>query len=90
MMRKCYTIRDLKANTCVDPFCASSNGEAVRMVKHTLHSGQGMIAEFPSDFELLCVGSFDTEKGALSAVGVTSLGLLSDYVDKPVQAPLTK
>lgn len=64
MSKKLYSIRDIKAGEFSPPFVASSDLEAQRSVVASM-SSTSMLTRFSSDYELHCVGSFDTRDGSV-------------------------
>lgn len=60
MVSKVYVVRDLVAEECSAPFIAKNDGIALRQYRHMLQ--QSVL----SDFNLLCLGQFDSEKAVLS------------------------
>lgn len=58
-----YTVRDKVAEECASLFEAPNDDVAVRKVRMGFKGYPGSVA----DFTLLCIGSFDTKSGELTA-----------------------
>lgn len=57
---KLYSIFDMKARLFRVPFPAQNNAEAMRSVATALRSSpESLIAMYPEDFQLFCVGEMD-------------------------------
>jgi len=61
-----YGVKDVKASTFSPPFVARSNSEALRMIRQTMADPKTTLAQFPSDFELWLLCSFDETSGGVS------------------------
>lgn len=59
MIKSLYTVFDKKASFYVNPFCARSEGEAIRMIEQALRDPNTSIHQHPEDFQLVHIGSFD-------------------------------
>lgn len=85
MILKVFSILDVKADSFVNLFTFSTNGQAIRAFKDLVNDERSTISKHPGDYRLSCVGTFDDSTGVLSAVPAPeSLGFGSDYVDANV------
>lgn len=78
-----YTVKDTKANACINPFCMRTDFEAQRAFSDSVNDSQKSVplSQHPEDFVLLAIGEFDQESGAIVAFDVPrSLGVGSDFV----------
>lgn len=70
MMMKVYSICDIKAEEYGPLFLAKNDEIAFRMCK-----AQFKDVEYPQDYQLDCVGYFDTEKGCLDGTFINVCNL---------------
>ncbi|AXH72217.1 MAG: nonstructural protein [Microviridae sp.] len=83
MILKIFSIYDIKSEAFSPPFFMSTAGEAVRAFKDLANDSNSMIGRHPSDFRLMCLGTFDNCAGTFAPNEQASLGFASDYVDLP-------
>lgn len=60
-----YCLFDSRSASFQPPFVASHEGEATRGVIMGLRSGKALFAQFPTEFSLYQVGTFDSVSGEL-------------------------
>lgn len=65
---KMYSIRDAKGEVYNQPFFKSTHGEAERDFKRLTQDEKSMVCQFPEDYDLYYVGSFDTLKGTIKGL----------------------
>jgi hypothetical protein len=63
MLQKIYTIRDNAAGDCGPLITAKNDAVAVRIMRYSL---KDVSPEMQSEFQLLCLGSYETETGTCS------------------------
>lgn len=63
-----YALFDSRNDSFMPPFTASHQGEAIRGVVLGLRSGKPLFAQFPKEFSLYQVGSFESSSGELIAL----------------------
>lgn len=64
-MKKIYSIKDTKG-AFLDPVLADNDALAVRNVKTAVNGQKGsLLAMYPEDFELWCIGDFDETTGLI-------------------------
>lgn len=63
-----YSIFDKKAATFGQPFYAIHEAHALRAVQGLLSDLQTSVGQFPSDFTLYCVATFDDQTGEFHSV----------------------
>ena len=66
MIYKVYAINDLKS-TYLAPVLAASDAEAVRNFKTAYKRGGTALSDFPEDFRLCRIGTYDDAVGKLTA-----------------------
>lgn len=83
------SILDTKANVFGPIFLARSKGEALRTFDQIVNDKRGdgsLIALYPDDYVLHCLGTFDAFKGVVVGSVLESIARGTDFVriDKPV------
>jgi len=73
MIISLYTIRDKVAEECGPVFQATNDGVAVRSTVKILSQSVD-----PNDYELLCIGAFNTETGAIAPEHVRQVHFVID------------
>lgn len=63
MQLKMYAVRDAKAETFNPPFYKHTHGEAERDFVTLVNDGKSTLNQYPDDFDLYYIGSYDTDKG---------------------------
>ena len=63
MIVKMYSIYDSKAEAYMQPFFAQSNGVAIRSFTNAANDKGSAIGQYPTDFTLFELGSFDDSNG---------------------------
>lgn len=58
-----YSVKDVKAGNFLPPFTAGNDVVASRLLSQVVNQGRGNLAEFPEDFDLYQVGTWDSEVG---------------------------
>ena len=65
MKMNLYSVRDIKAGYG-NPYCMQNDEMAIRDIKLAVNSDKpNIIKQFPEDFELTRLGTFDTETGII-------------------------
>lgn len=80
MLFKLFSIYDTKADRYFNPFTAEHNADALRQFQQVANDIQTQIGQFPEDFVLYVIGTFDTAIGQVSPIERLSLGVASEYV----------
>lgn len=83
--KKMFSVFDEKANAFLDPFFAKTEGMAIRMFEQTLQDPQCPFAQFPGDFTLFMIGTWDEFTGKpepLEHGTVSSLGTALQYMPR--------
>lgn len=65
-MIRIFSIKDIKSETYLPLFQARTNPEAIRMFAGSIKNSGTMISDYPSDFELHLLGTFDPETGVIT------------------------
>ena len=68
MIKTLYSVYDIKAVFYGMPFEAKSDGDAARMFSGACKDQSSMLGQYPSDFQLFKVGSFDDHAGQMSSI----------------------
>jgi len=63
-----FAIRDLKIGAYKSPFVARNAGDATRMLQGAVRAGNSQLSEYPQDFELYYIGTFNDLSGQLDSV----------------------
>lgn len=61
-----YAVYDRKAQYYLPPFTARGDAEASRMFTDAVMTSETPISQYPADFDLVKVGSFDLDTGVLT------------------------
>lgn len=79
MVLKAFSIFDIKAEVFSPPFFMTTHGEAIRAFKDLANDPNTTVGRHPSDFRLMCIGTFDNCSGKFEAAELASLGFATDY-----------
>lgn len=74
---KLYAIRDLKANAFADPFHMPNDVIAARAVAAAKADSSTLLHKFPEDYQLWCLGDYNTETGQISEASVLICNITS-------------
>ena len=67
-MMKLFSIKDSKSSAFQGVYVFVNAGVAVRSLQAAAKAGQlGLLSEYPADFDLYCLGTFDEDTGALTS-----------------------
>lgn len=66
MQTKAYSVRDSKAEIYNQPFFQKSHGEAERTLLSLVKDGKSMISQYPDDYDLYFIGTYDDQTGVFS------------------------
>jgi len=81
MIKKVFSVYDLKACMYLQPFFDGSSGSAIRAFGDAAQDGKCPIALHPSDYQLFELGTFDDNSGALTSIlPMKLLCAASDFV----------
>lgn len=86
MIRRIFSIYDIKAELFSPPFYMATAGEAVRAFKDLVNDNQSSISRHPGDYRLMCLGTWDDAAGAFDTTSQDSFGFGSDYKELPSSA----
>lgn len=81
-MFKFYSLYDVKVSTFGNPFCAQSDGAAVRMVIDAASDPNTMLYKHPADFILYFLGTFDEDTGEVAGSKLNNLGTVAALTTK--------
>lgn len=83
-MEGVYSVHDAKSNTWLRPFISKTNATAIRDFETAVNQGEGMIAQYPGDFTLFKIGTWDELTGNIEPdEHKTDLGLAISYKREP-------
>lgn len=68
MQRKMYSIRDSKGEVFHPPFLQLTHGEAERFFTKVANDFKTTISEFPEDYDLYYLGTFDDVSGKVETL----------------------
>lgn len=83
MILKVFSIIDIKADAYGTPWFAPTVGMAVRNFSDAINDARTGFSRHPSDYKLVCLGSFDDNSGRFFDDGAQSIGFGSDFVTRP-------
>jgi len=78
-MLKVYSIFDSKAGIFNPPFYQKNAGEASRSFSKIVNEPKSLINEFPEDYVLIEIGTFDDEKGIIEPSNHVTVGTASQH-----------
>ena len=65
---KLFSIKESKTSAFTGVYRFVNIGVAVRSLQSAAKGGQmGLVAQYPADFDLYCIGSFDEDSGVVSS-----------------------
>lgn len=67
-MQKVYAVRDVKADSFGSPICCPTDGLATRAFADACADPRSPMAQYPEDYSLYQIGSFDPSAGKLDGV----------------------
>lgn len=84
IIKRLYSIRDLKASVLTPPVCLDNDAVAVRSFGDLVSQGDTIYAKHPADFAIVFVGEMDFYTGALKSPegGIVMLATGSDFIAK--------
>lgn len=68
MLRKIYAVRDQKVESYSQPFFAHTHGESERSFEQAVKTPNSPYNQFPQDFDLYYLGTYDDQTGAIQAL----------------------
>lgn len=68
MELKIFSIRDAKAECFNQPFFQKTHGEAERNFTQLVKDQKSMIAQFPEDYDLYYLGTYDDQTGLVKVL----------------------
>lgn len=68
MQLKVFSVRDQKASIFNAPFYAHTPGEAERNFTRLAKDSQSMINQFPEDYDLYELGTYDDQTGLVTSL----------------------
>lgn len=81
MVKLVFSIQDIKGVLYADPFMAMSHAEALRTLQGLAQNPQTTIHQWPEDYVLYQVGTFNTQTGELGTMDAPfSLGSAAQFV----------
>lgn len=70
MIRNLYSIRDVKINELLNVVVLKNEAEAHRWFIMAVCDQRGPVAKAPKDYNMLHLGTIDTETGAIVPIGI--------------------
>lgn len=81
MIQTIFTVYDSKVETYQSPFFAIHKGYALRDFEKVANDKSTSIGQYPSDYTLFAIGTFDTSTGKINQYEAKqSLGVASEFV----------
>lgn len=65
LVRKLFTVYDVKAEVHFPPFACGTTAEALRQFESLLKSPDSILSKYPADYRLFCVGDFHVDTGVV-------------------------
>lgn len=81
-----YCVRDRKANLCHRPVSDRDHVQAIRAFELSCRNPDSQFAQWPGDFELLFLGTFDVQTGRFKQDSAP-LVVLADATQFPARKP---
>lgn len=69
-MIKIFAVYDSKIERFMQPFYAEHVGQALRMWDQLVNDGKSSVSQYPDDFSLFEIGSFDDAKGMVNSLSI--------------------
>lgn len=82
MITNIYSIRDDKAGTFGPLFQSRNHSLMARIVEQSCGGQNNVMGQYPDDFSVYHVGSFDDDVAELSPITINKLGSVADYMRK--------
>jgi hypothetical protein len=79
MLLNIYSIYDSAANAYATPFFMQNDGLATRAFQANVDNKDSQIHEFPDQFTLFHIGTYDDENGSINSITPKSLGNALTY-----------
>lgn len=79
-----YSVRDIKSNAFMQPFCLPNDATAIRAFGDAVMKGDNPMQSHAEDYELYRVAAWDDEAGLLTPrkEGPKQIALASNFVNK--------
>lgn len=85
-----FAVFDSKAKTYLPPFMLKTEAEAQRAFSTAVNNPQHNIGEYPADYTLFSLGTFDDETGQLLTTSKIAIGNGVEYLTHKPQQDLTQ
>lgn len=84
MIKKLYSVKDVKSGLFNAPMMFVTKGEAIRGFTQAANDNGTMVGKYPEDFGLYELGEFNDESAKITVYDTPyHLGNASDFVRKP-------
>lgn len=84
MIVKMFAIRDAKTETYMQPFFSPTTAAAIRSFAQLANDPNSSVGQWPDDFTLFELGSFEDSVAMFETHSPHSLGLASEHQQAPV------
>ena len=88
MIHYAYSVHDTKSHSYGPPMFFRHAAEAMRAFEQASNDEATMLAKYPGDYELVRIGHYDDEAGALISEPHISLGFAQDFQKTKTQTLL--
>jgi hypothetical protein len=85
---KMYSIQDQKAQLFHPPYFTQTYGEAERIFTTIVNDPNNQISQYPEDFNLYHLGTYNDETGKMSSLDTPEHCLKAVQVKKSAQPPI--
>ncbi len=86
MIKHLFTVFDSAANHYLDPFNAPTIEFAIREFKRIVNQEGHQFNQFPEDYTLFHIGTFNAETADINNINATSLGVAITFMEQ-IQIP---
>ncbi|WNK13720.1 MAG: nonstructural protein [Microvirus sp.] len=78
-MKSCFTVYDTKSAIFANPFVSQNKMTALRDFQQAANDPQSQISNYPEDFILFEIGTFDENTGSISPMLPVNLGSADQF-----------
>lgn len=80
MKKRIYSIFDTKIEAYNTPFTSNTDKEVYRSLYNTVKQGNSTLADYPEDYTVFWIGTFDDTKAEIVSEGKIAIGSVLDIV----------
>ncbi|AJK28300.1 putative nonstructural protein [Eel River basin pequenovirus] len=88
MIQYIFTVFDSAAKAFLEPFFAPTTESALRSFRQVVNKEGHQFNQFPEDYTIFLIGTFDQQTGIITPENPTSLGVAITFIEgRPVVQP---